>query len=143
MHQFSAARFTYERFAKDTLYADQRLEAQFKRAVSALEAEDEDAEGLFQSFVRTHREHPRSSEAAFYLGNFRFDKRDYAGALRAFSAVRAADVWPEQRDETTFKQGYAHMQLKQDRQALHYFNYLKERQATIGLMLITMRAIWS
>lgn len=122
---FSASRFQFESFKESQLDSDQKIHADFHHAISALKIEDPGASDLVYFFIRNNPDHPKINEAAHVLGNFFFEGKNYKGSIPAFKKVIIEKIWPEQRAEVLFKTGYSYFQLKDNNNALVYFNQVK------------------
>ena len=63
--------------------------SQFYEAVCALELGNDDAESLFQKFIKDHPENPLAKVANFEIGKYYFKQEKYAEALIWFNKVTA------------------------------------------------------
>jgi tetratricopeptide (TPR) repeat protein len=124
-HQFSASRFEYEELKDFDLEKSQQVLVDYFHAISALKIENPGSPDLVNHFIRSYPEHPKKNEAAFILGNFYFDKKNYRESIPAYQKIDAAAIKPEQKSEIYFKTGYAYFQLKDFKNALNYFNQVK------------------
>lgn len=123
---FSASKYEFEALKESELDPESRVDADFFHAVSALKIENPAASDLVYYFIRQYPEHPKTNEAAHILGDFFFDKRNYREAIPAYQKVNLAKVDFEQGSEVLFKTGYSYFQLKDNTNALRYFNGVKK-----------------
>jgi tetratricopeptide (TPR) repeat protein len=124
-HLFSATRFEYEELKASGMDENQQVLVDFFHAVSALKIENPGAADLVNHFIRTYPNHPKRNEAAFILGSFYFNKKNYREAIPAFQKIEASAIQPSQKSEIYFKTGYSYFQLKDFKNALNYFNQVK------------------
>jgi tetratricopeptide (TPR) repeat protein len=124
-HLFSASRFEYEELKLEDFNENQRVLVDFFHAISALKIENPGAADLVNHFIRTYPNHPKRNDAAYILGSFYFDKKNYREAIPAFGKIDASFTKPAQKSEIYFKTGYSYFQLKDFKNALNYFNQVK------------------
>lgn len=124
-HLFSASKYEFEELkdisGKEKAYVD------FNHAVSSLKIDNPGGSDLMYAYIRNYSDHPKANEAAHLLGDFFFDKRNYKEAIPAYKKVDLNKIWPEQRADVQFKTGYSYFQLKDNRNALSYFNQVKSQ----------------
>lgn len=124
---FSASKYELDRLRWEDMDAEPQVQADFLHAVSALKIEDPAASDLVYYFMRKYPDHPTTNQAAYLLGDFFFEKRNYRESIRAFQKVNLNKVDYEQGSEVNFKIGYAFFQLKDNNNALRYFNAVKQQ----------------
>lgn len=124
-HLFSASRFEYEELKASDMDDNQQVLVDFFHAVSALKIENPGAADLVNHFIRIYPNHSKKNEAAFILGGFYFDKKNYREAIPAFQKIETSSIKPSQKSEIYFKTGYSFFQLKDFKNALNYFNQVK------------------
>lgn len=124
-HLFSASRFEYEELKASDLDQNQQVLADFFHSVSALKIDNPGAADLVNHFIRIYPNHPKKNEAAFILGSFYFDKKNYREAIPAFQKIETSATKTSQKSEIYFKTGYSFFQLKDFKNALNYFNQVK------------------
>jgi tetratricopeptide (TPR) repeat protein len=122
---FGASKYGFEKLKNIETDAEPQVMAMLYHALSALKVEDPAASDLVYYFIRKHSDHPSTNQAAHLLGNFFFEKRNYREAIPAFQKVNLNRVDFEQGSEVNFKVGYAYFQLKDNANALRYFNAVK------------------
>lgn len=122
---FGASKYGFEKFKNIEADSEPTVMAQLYHALSALKIEDPAASDLVYYFIRKYPDHPSTNVAAHKLGNFFFDKRNYREAIPAFQKVNLQRVDFEQGSEVNFKIGYSFFQLKDNTNAIRYFNAVK------------------
>ena len=125
---YSNAREAFEQsLATEALPLEQKVEALYFRAISALELFHSDAEGLMQSFIE---EFPTSSyvnQAKLYLGQFFFKNRNYRKSQKYLSEVDARFVDRNDRLELRFQLGYSYFSNEDYKEAKDIFATLKQK----------------
>ncbi|MCR9015605.1 tetratricopeptide repeat protein [Aquiflexum gelatinilyticum] len=124
-HLFSGSRFEYEELKNSDLNNNQQVLVDFYHSVSALKIENPGSTDLVNHFIRNYPNHPKKNEAAFILGSFYFDRKNYREAIPAFQKIEASAIKPEKKSEIYFKTGYSYFLLKDFKNALNYFNQVK------------------
>jgi tetratricopeptide (TPR) repeat protein len=124
-HLFSASKYEFEEL-KD-VSGMEKVYVDFYHVVSALKIENPGSSDLLYDFIRNHSGHSKVNDAAHILGDFFFEKRNYREAIQAYQKVNLDQIWPEQRAEVQFKSGYAYFQVKDNRNALIFFNQVKSQ----------------
>ncbi len=100
--------------------------AKFYAAVCAIELGNDDAEALFQEFIREYPLNPNTKLAYFYMGKAFFNQKNYTKALEWFSAADPESLSQKQRVEYQFKQGYAYFEQDQIDKAEPLFEAVKK-----------------
>jgi TolA-binding protein len=103
--------------------------AKFYAAVCALELGNEDAEGLFQSFIKEYPLNPNTKLAYFHVGKSYFEQKQYQKALEWFEKTDPSTLSQKQRLEYQFKQGYAYFQLNNIEKAEPLFEAVKKEES--------------
>ncbi|MEO6150072.1 MAG: tetratricopeptide repeat protein, partial [Mucilaginibacter sp.] len=80
----------------------------YYEAVCALESGSDDAESLFQKFIKAHPENPLTKLAYFQVGKSYFKQGKYAEALEWFNKVEAGELSGRDNTEYKFRKGYAY-----------------------------------
>jgi TolA-binding protein len=127
-HLFSASKYEFASLKEKNLDNEPAVQADFHFAISSLKIENPGGPELVNYFIRNYPEHPRSNDAAHILGNFFFDKRNYREAIPAFQQVKLSVSKTDQIADIQFKTGYSYFQLKDNTNALRYFNTVKASQ---------------
>ncbi|MDB5022105.1 MAG: hypothetical protein JWQ28_3232 [Pedobacter sp.] len=100
--------------------------AKFYAAVCALELGNNDAEGLFQSFIKDYPLNPNTKLAYFHVGKSYFEQKNYQKALEWFEKTDPSTLSQKQRLEYQFKQGYSYFQLNNTEKAEPLFEAVKK-----------------
>lgn len=100
--------------------------AKFYAAVCALELNNDDAETLFQEFIREYPLNPNTKLAYFHVGKSYFAQKNYAKALEWFEKTDPTSLSLKQRVEYQFKQGYAYFETKNYEKAEPLFEAVKK-----------------
>jgi len=103
--------------------------AKFYAAVCALELGNEDAETLFQEFIREYPLNPNTKLAYFHVGKSYFAQKNYAKALEWFEKTEPSSLSQKQRVEYQFKQGYAYFESKNYEKAEPLFEIVKKEDS--------------
>jgi len=107
--KFGAAQREFEKIAEapGDPNSDTKANAEYYRALCALELFNKDAEYLFKRFIQDHPENPKVRTAYFQLGKYKFRKRSYKRAIQWFRKVDKYDLNNEEMSEYYFKLGYS------------------------------------
>ena len=103
-----------------------KVNAEFYRAVCALELQNDDAVQLFKSFIKNYPENTKSKQSAFYVGKYYFDNDQYEEALNWFTKVSSIDLTGKEDTEYKFKTAYAYLQTKDLASAKPLFGLVKD-----------------
>jgi len=103
--------------------------AKFYAAVCAIELGNDDAEALFQEFIREYPLNPNTKLAYFHMGKTYFAKKDYAKALEWFNQADPTSLSQKQRLEYQFKQGYAYFEQNDIEKAEPLFEAVKKEES--------------
>jgi TolA-binding protein len=104
-----------------------KINAQYYRALCALELKNEDAEELFLKFIRQHPENAKTKQAYFQVGKSYFQQGKYQDALNWFTKVSSIDLVGEDETEYKFKTAYAYFETKDYANAKPLFGLVKDR----------------
>lgn len=127
-HLFSASKYEFAGLIEKNLDTEPGVQSEFHHAVSSLKIENPDGPDLVNYFIRNNPEHPRSNDAAHILGNYFFDKRNYREAIPVLQKVKLPVSNTDQIADVQFKTGYSYFQLKDNANALRFFNSVKAGQ---------------
>lgn len=130
--EYAAARESFEDFLDYNHSPLQNEDAQYYRALSALNLFHKDAEDLLLSFIKNNPLHPKAPQALYTLGNHYFRKNNYSKAVEYYQKVNVSALSAEERDEMRFKAGYANFSQRKFDEALEYFNQLKRHSQKFG-----------
>ncbi|WP_442590420.1 tetratricopeptide repeat protein [Pedobacter sp. AW31-3R] len=100
--------------------------AKFYAAVCALELGNDDAESLFQNFIKDHPLNPNTKLAFFHVGKAYFAQKNYQKALEWFEKTDPSTLSRKQRTEYQFKQAYSYFELKDIVKAEPLFEEVKD-----------------
>ncbi len=85
-----------------------RIDAEYYKAVCAIELFNKDGEWFLKQFVKNHPESPKVKTAYFYLGKYNYGKKKYRDALDWFEKVDIYDLTIDELPEFYFKRGYCY-----------------------------------
>lgn len=103
--------------------------AKFYAAVCAIELGNDDAEALFQEFIREYPLNPNTKLAYFHVGRAYFQQKNYDKALSWFDQADPSSLSQKQRLEYQFKQGYSHFELGNIEKAEPLFEAVKKEDS--------------
>jgi len=124
-HFFNAAKYEFHDLVLTDRVENQKVLSVYYYALSALKSDEPNAAELVYSFLRNYPNHPKSNDAAHFLGNFFFEKKNYKEAIPAYLKVNLHRVQENQKSEVLFRTGYAYFQLKNYQNSIDYFNQVK------------------
>jgi TolA-binding protein len=127
---YSAARLKFEEYIQTGPSSEMLAEARYYQAFSAMQLFHEDAEKLYENFVRDYPIHPKAMLAFFELGNFYYRNKNYDNAIDSYEQVKVNNLSNAQRSELRFKLGYSYFAEKKFDEALKNLNYSIENQNT-------------
>jgi TolA-binding protein len=84
-------------------------EAEYFKSVSALKAGYTAGSKMLTSFTKNYPESPYINNAWFNLGDYQFEKKQYAVAIKTFSNVERAELSENDRIKITYQNGYANL----------------------------------
>lgn len=123
--KYGAAREFFQRYI-DLRKGDLRsIDAEYYIALCALNLFNSDAEALFQNFIYKYPYHSKSSLAYYDLGSFYYTKQQFQKAIDYFDKSDVIKLTSSQRNERSFKLGYAYFNLKDFDKAESHFNEVK------------------
>ncbi len=100
--------------------------AKFYTAVCAIALGNDDAESLFEDFIREYPLNPNTKLAYFHMGSAYFGQKNYQKALDWFNQADPSSLSQKQRLEYQFKQGYAYFELNDIEKAEPLFEEVKK-----------------
>ncbi len=103
--------------------------AKFYTAVCAIELANDDAEALFQEFIRDYPLNPNTKLAYFHMGRAFFQQKNYEKALTWFDQADPSSLSQKQRLEYQFKQGYSYFELGNIEKAEPLFEAVKKEDS--------------
>ncbi|MEA3504217.1 MAG: tetratricopeptide repeat protein, partial [Bacteroidota bacterium] len=105
---------------------ENKTEAEYLRAMSAIKLENKDAEGLLNIFIEQHPEKSRSKKIYFQLAIHQFGNKSYYTAQKTFTKVNPNLLTNEELVEYYFKSGYCHYKRKNYEEAQEAFLEIKD-----------------
>ena len=90
--KFGAARQLFDSYINQYPESINSEEAQYFRALCALNLFHLDAENLYHDFVNNYPYHPKAALAYYELGDFYFKKEDYQKSIEYFEQVPMAKL---------------------------------------------------
>ncbi len=111
--KYAAAQKLFEKVIDqvDEKDSELKINSYYYKAICALELFHPDAEVLLTYFLNQHPIHPKKSIASFQMGNLQYRNRKYEDALAWYDKVDMFDLDRHQKEEYTFKRGYAYFTL--------------------------------
>lgn len=108
------------------VHSEIRIDAEYYKAICALQLFHANAEMLLKKFVEDHPESVHQKLANFNLAKFQFRKKKYEKVIDAFKSIDPLDLKPAEKAEYYFKLGYSHFQLDEFDEAAKYFYEIKD-----------------
>ncbi len=126
--KYSAAQksFTTVIASHHDLHSLVRIDAEFYKAICAIELFNKDAEWFLKQFINNHPESPKVKTAYFYLGKYNYSKKKYRDANDWFEKVDVYELTTEELSEFYFKRGYCYFVLEKDDVAKKDFYEIKD-----------------
>ncbi len=103
-----------------------RIDAEYYKAICAIELFNKDGEWYLKQFVKEHPESPKVKSAYLYLGKYNYRKQKWREALDWFEKVDLYDLTTEELPEFYFKRGYSFFSLNKYPEAKKDFYELKD-----------------
>ena len=107
-------------------------EAEYYKSVASLKAGYTAGSKMLTAFTKNYAESPYINNAFFYLGEYQFDKKQYAVALKTFENVNRYDLDEQDRLKLTYQSGYACMMTDNLQQAAKEFAKVKDANTIYG-----------
>ena len=111
--QFGSSQHLFQKTIEeiDDMYSIMRIDAEYYKALCAVELFNEDAELLLLDFIEIHPESMHLKHIYFQLGKFQYRKRGYKRALKSFEQVDVYDLTVDEQSEFYFKRGYSYFKI--------------------------------
>ena len=122
--KYGSAEELYAEVSKQTNDIVLKTDAEFYRAICAMELDREDAPELLKQFQSNYPESPKIGLAAYYQAKYYFKNRDYKKAIQYINAADLDQLSGPQLTEFKFMAGYAYFQQKEYSKARPYFQQL-------------------
>jgi tetratricopeptide (TPR) repeat protein len=103
-----------------------RIDAEYYKAVCAIELFNKDGELYLKQFIKEHPESPKVKTAYFQLGKYNYRKKKYREALDWFEKVDIYDLTTEELSEFYFKRGYCNFEGNKFAEAKKDFYDIKD-----------------
>lgn len=117
---------TTPQYAISSEVSNLKVNAEFYRAVCALELQNDDAVQLFKQFIKNHPESPKSKQSAFYVGKYFFNLEQFEESLNWFTKVSSIDLTGKEDTEYKFKTAYAYLKTNDFASAKPLFGLVKD-----------------
>jgi TolA-binding protein len=130
---FKTAKYNaaYRQFEKIREKTDKKSEiyseACYFMAVSALRSEHATGEKLLSNFVKDFPDSPYSNTANYYLGEYQFEKKRYAMAVRILGGVDREGLPASDQIRCGYMMGYSYMMTDEQDLALNEFFMIKDK----------------
>ncbi len=106
-----------------------QIDAEYYRALCALELFNKDAEFLFQQFVLMHPDNPRAKTVYYQLGRHSYQRKKFKDAIKWLEKVDEYDLPKEHRVEYNFKLGHSYFQKKKYDKAKQPLHFVKDQES--------------
>lgn len=126
--KYAAAREILNHYLRQTdqEYTEDRVEAEYLRAMSAMRLDNKDASRLLDEFVDKYPEKSRAKRVYFELAVNQFDNYEYTDALKNFEKADIAILKTEEVEEYYFKYGYSLFRSRKTDKAQMAFSEIKD-----------------
>ncbi|MBT3209515.1 MAG: tetratricopeptide repeat protein [Bacteroidetes bacterium] len=99
--------------SKTETFSHVKTDAEYYRAICAIELFHKDSEYLLKKFVEEHPEHPKVKYACFQMGKINYRHKRYSKAVKWFWKVDKFEFEDEELIEFYFKLGYSYFQTEE------------------------------
>ncbi|MGM0566421.1 MAG: tetratricopeptide repeat protein [Bacteroidota bacterium] len=126
--KYAAAREILSHYLKQTGedYTEDRVEAEYLRAMSAMRLDNKDASRLLDEFVDKYPEKSRAKRVYFQLAVNQFDNYEYTDALKNFEKADMSILKTKEVEEYYFKYGYSLFRMRKPDEAQMAFSEIKD-----------------
>ncbi len=107
-------------------YSLVRVDAEYYKAICAIELFNKDGELFLKQFIKDHPESPKVRTAYFHLGKYNYRKKKWRETLDWFSKVDIYDLNKDELAELYFKRGYAYFSTEKFTEAKKDFYEIKD-----------------
>lgn len=101
-------------------------EAEYYKALCAVELFNNDAEHLMRSFINNYPDNQKVNDAYFDLGKLRYREKKYKDAIYWFNQANRNSLGQEKKDELLFKLGYSYFSTDDNENAKRCFFEVKD-----------------
>ncbi len=125
---FGAARDVFSRLLADNknLTADQRLNAEYYRAIAAVQMLHPDGEYLLEKFITDYETSAKANEARLYMADFLFKNRQFKRAAKYYQQADWTFINSVERAKVQFQYGYSLFSMDDLDGAQQQFAVVKE-----------------
>ena len=132
-NEYGAARQVFEVFLDRSSQEElRRVDAEYYRALCGLALYHADGEKLIGDFIGTNALNPHAGRANFDLGNFYYSEKNYSKATSHFGKVDFSSLSSAQQNSGRFRWAYSMFSLKNLKEALDQFNFIKAQGGPYG-----------
>ncbi len=123
--KYSAAQHAFLDYLEKCTQPIRCYKAEYYVAFSALELEQDRAEGLFEDFVHNYPATPEAKRAYYKLGNYYFENKNYEKAAEYYAKTDKKNLSKDEYTEARFNQAYSYFVEKDIDQAEPIFDEVK------------------
>jgi tetratricopeptide (TPR) repeat protein len=132
-NEFGGALNQFEEFLNISPSTDlRRIDAEYYRALCALNLYHIDSEKLIENFIDLYPDNPHSAAAYYDLGNFFYNEKNYLRASTDYAKVDFSALSAEQQNNGRFRWGYSLFTQKKLKESLDQFNFIKVQGGQFG-----------
>jgi tetratricopeptide (TPR) repeat protein len=124
---FSAARSNFEKYLNQNTNEFLNADAEYYIAFCAINLFQDDAEKLYDNFIKKHPTHPSAESAYLELANFYYRGKNYQKANEYYQKVNFSRLTTSRWQEANFHAGYSNFATRNFAEALPYFNAIKRQ----------------
>lgn len=126
--KFNAAYRQYEKVQKQVDPKSEVFsEALYFKAVSAMNAGHSTGHLFLERFITDYPESPYINQAKFSLGDYQFDRKQYALVLRTYNDVDRALLNSDDQVKMQYQSGYSHLMQENTEEALKEFQGIMDK----------------
>ncbi|MFQ5334602.1 MAG: tetratricopeptide repeat protein [Flavobacteriales bacterium] len=126
--KFGAAQHQFDKviISIPEMDSEMRINAEYYRAICAIELFNKDAEHLLTGFISEHPESPHVKKAHFQLGRYNYRKKRWEKAIDWFNKVDIYELSNTELGEYYFKLGYSYFRNGNTESALKALYEIKD-----------------
>ena len=102
-------------------------EAEFYKSVSSMKAGHSTGNRMLSRYIADYPESPYNNQAWFFMGEYQFDKKQYAQAIKSNSNVDRFDLSENNRIQLIYQNGYANLMENNLDKAAAEFVQIKDK----------------
>ncbi|MGC4022945.1 MAG: tetratricopeptide repeat protein [Cyclobacteriaceae bacterium] len=130
--QYAAALENFNQYLSFNPISSSRQDAEYYRAICALNLYHADAEKRIQDFANRYPTNPKASLANTELANFFYNEKNYKKAANYFAKADFNSLTPSEQNSAHFRWGYSLFSQKVLKDALDQFNFVKTQGSQYG-----------